>query len=1025
MDSGTYNSLPPPSSKGMDGLPAAPVPIAADTQRELGSAAALAHPGEVPRHPPTGQPAVAPALVPPVQQDEAAAAGAAAIGVAAGEVLHAMPVAAGLALDTAGLGATAHLYGSGVNGHIPIPTADPAGALAAAAAAPQGAAEVQPGGPGIPAAAAAAAAVSAAADGSGAAGQQRSGSVTPAITAGAAESDPLAGTDAPSRGDKDSDFRFSEDEEEEGRSGEEDSDYVFSDEEEEHKRKRWMRPTPEGARRSKRHRGEGDGELGDGGEGGERRDGSTAQPSRAGSEDLSEVVVSPIGQIIKREVSAEQAEAEVRAIQNMWEMASILDFLRRFRPQIKLSREFGADELERVLVTSAGDGGLLADVHIDLMRGISPKSDVSPANWAVHLANKIKYHWKTLSDGTPCPFKPEKYFEAATYAMLPSSQRVKALNFLCSIRADKEDIQERILASENNPKPPAPKPPAPLPPARPARSTRAQSQAPTPEPADETLDSFRREPTGVDASGNAYYFFDMAESIGFRLYREIPYDLMSAKEREEAAADGPADGAGAAAIAAAEEAQSRRRDRRRGRKQASTRKGGSLQLPNPPAAGKWELLASTLEELQAVGERLSRSLKPQDGELGQLISDKAARLVTDLQSRQEAEERRLKAERRVQKKLGVDVAAEFGRARRERRNINYAFTDYDDVIRSAIKRSARDSPEELSGRRRRNNSPPRYDPILEAQRGLRRGRSAAAIHEEVLPGDLNERQLRLMARSRSASGVAELQQAAEEDAAEAAAAAAGHDVAGGGDREAGGAWDAVAEQEEEEEAAQHAQQLDRRDAGVPQQQAAPNQWAHQQVTGGYAYPAKRAHQPYPPGQYADLYGQPYVQQRFAHQQQQEGRQGYQPQQQQQQHTMPGQQEQYLQHAGASAAGPGGYPALAGAHSGFTGLPGETAFHQQPPVQEGYGFQQAYPGPAAGQQQYYHHQQQQQQLYQQPTGAATAWQQAQQQQQRASGGRRSAPKKKKTTYYDDYADLDEEESAEEEQVSDDDYDPRRG
>ncbi len=36
-------------------------------------------------------------------------------------------------------------------------------------------------------------------------------------------------------GDKDSDFRFSEDEEEEGRSGEEDSDYVFSDEEEEHK----------------------------------------------------------------------------------------------------------------------------------------------------------------------------------------------------------------------------------------------------------------------------------------------------------------------------------------------------------------------------------------------------------------------------------------------------------------------------------------------------------------------------------------------------------------------------------------------------------------------------------------------------------------------------------------------------------------------------------------------------------------------------------------------------------------------
>lgn len=36
-------------------------------------------------------------------------------------------------------------------------------------------------------------------------------------------------------------------------------------------------------------------------------------------------------------------------------------------------------------------------------------------------------------------------------------------------------------------------------------------------------------------------------------------------------------------------------------------------------------------------------------------------LVADLQARQEAEERRLRAERRVQKKLGVDVQAEFGR----------------------------------------------------------------------------------------------------------------------------------------------------------------------------------------------------------------------------------------------------------------------------------------------------------------------------------------------------------------------------
>lgn len=65
-----------------------------------------------------------------------------------------------------------------------------------------------------------------------------------------------------------------------------------------------------------------------------------------------------------------------------------------FRPQLKLSREFGADELEHVLIAGTGDGGLLADLHADLLRGISPKSVIDTKNWVVHLANKIKFHWK-------------------------------------------------------------------------------------------------------------------------------------------------------------------------------------------------------------------------------------------------------------------------------------------------------------------------------------------------------------------------------------------------------------------------------------------------------------------------------------------------------------------------------------------------------------------------------------------------------------------------------------------------------
>lgn len=82
------------------------------------------------------------------------------------------------------------------------------------------------------------------------------------------------------------------------------------------------------------------------------------------------------------------------------------------------------------------------------MRGISPKSEISPANWQVHLANKIKFHWRALCDHTPCPFKPEKYLEAAAYAGLPAAQRVRALHFLCCVRCDREDVQARLAEAE-------------------------------------------------------------------------------------------------------------------------------------------------------------------------------------------------------------------------------------------------------------------------------------------------------------------------------------------------------------------------------------------------------------------------------------------------------------------------------------------------------------------------------------------------------------------------------------------------
>ena len=49
--------------------------------------------------------------------------------------------------------------------------------------------------------------------------------------------------------------------------------------------------------------------------------------------------MSPLGVPVRRELTPEQAEADLKTVQSMWEMASALDFLRRFRCAWELSFE--------------------------------------------------------------------------------------------------------------------------------------------------------------------------------------------------------------------------------------------------------------------------------------------------------------------------------------------------------------------------------------------------------------------------------------------------------------------------------------------------------------------------------------------------------------------------------------------------------------------------------------------------------------------------------------------------------------
>jgi hypothetical protein len=509
--------------------------------------------------------------------------------------------------------------------------------------------------------------------------------------------------------------------------------------------------------------------------------------------------------VLRRHIPPESVNNELSIVHSMWEMAAVFDFFNLFRQELKLTRSFGVEELEHVLITSPGDGGLLADVHVDLMRGISPKNEVTVANWQVHLANKIKFHWRNLSDGTPCPFKPDKYLEALEYAELPTPYRVKALHFLCCIRADREDILARIAEAERE------KFPEEIAVAETAleaarqkssRGTRAAlslskeesyllNRAAANKGPLETVDDFRREPTGTDSNGKCFYYFPQidgsdANPAKFRLYQDIPADMLDdeTKDKLQLAAQNEAS---AALERELREAKMSKKRRERALKKMPLVKA-DLELCDPPAAGAWSLAASNLEELIAVGEGLAagRTFKvendpptepkaQEDGmdasiALGRLLLDQIVPQITDSL---EAEQRRQRAAERVRSKLGgvsgmtgpmkdsfgtlfpaegaVGVA---GRSRRERRAVNYAFPDYDDVLKSAIRGKKRSgSPDEVQGSRRSVRGGGSYRTMVDGigiDAGLRRGRSEGRSAEQGLPsmGYIDERALRMAARSR-------------------------------------------------------------------------------------------------------------------------------------------------------------------------------------------------------------------------------------------------------------------------------------
>lgn len=58
-----------------------------------------------------------------------------------------------------------------------------------------------------------------------------------------------------------------------------------------------------------------------------------------------------------------QEDEERQQLRSNWELAAVFSFLEAFGPHLRLPSTFTANELERALIISTGQAGLLAELH--------------------------------------------------------------------------------------------------------------------------------------------------------------------------------------------------------------------------------------------------------------------------------------------------------------------------------------------------------------------------------------------------------------------------------------------------------------------------------------------------------------------------------------------------------------------------------------------------------------------------------------------------------------------------------------
>ncbi|XP_075496970.1 DDT domain-containing protein DDR4 isoform X2 [Primulina tabacum] len=178
-------------------------------------------------------------------------------------------------------------------------------------------------------------------------------------------------------------------------------------------------------------------------------------------------------------------DTERKKLRQRWELASVLNFLKVFKPVIGNDLKISAEDIETALITQ---NETLAQLHVMLLKGILPlfKGLNSTDVWVTVLSKKLEMWWPWVAEGD-FPFCGSKGNAISIYKELDPTTRLLLLKAICEVRADQHDAVSYIN-----------------------ETIRSGTEVST----------FRKEKLAGDGNGIAFWY-DGNEIIGHRLYKEV------------------------------------------------------------------------------------------------------------------------------------------------------------------------------------------------------------------------------------------------------------------------------------------------------------------------------------------------------------------------------------------------------------------------------------------------------------------------------------------------------------------------